>query len=56
MPSAVLTALDVLSVLFGVLLGVGLCALIWLDGERGERNYRIYRARHRDHSKVPSIK
>jgi hypothetical protein len=42
--------------LFGFLAGLVVCALIWIDGERAERNYRIQRARRRDHAKVPSIR
>lgn len=42
--------------LAGLLLGVGLCALIWVAGERAARRERIARARHRDHSMVPAIK
>ena len=30
--------------LFGFLAGIGACALIWIDGERAERRYRIQRA------------
>ena len=42
--------------LFGFLAGLAVCALIWIDGERAERRYRIQRARRRDHSRVPAIK
>lgn len=42
--------------LLGFLLGLLVCALIWIAGERAERRARIQRARLRDHSKVPSIR
>jgi len=42
--------------LFGFLAGIGACALIWIDGERAERRYRIQCARRRDHSRGPAIK
>ena len=45
-----------MQVLFGFLVGVAICALIWIDGERAERRYRIQCARRRDHSRVPAIK
>ena len=41
--------------LAGLLLGMALCGVMWAAGERAERRERIERARHRDHSKVPSI-
>ncbi|MDQ0011867.1 hypothetical protein J2W23_000231 [Variovorax boronicumulans] len=40
----------------GFAIGMFFAALIWLDGERAERNYRIQCARRRDHSKVPAIR
>jgi hypothetical protein len=41
--------------LLGFLVGLLVCALIWVEGERAERLQRIERARRRDHSKVPSM-
>ncbi|CAN7535866.1 MULTISPECIES: hypothetical protein [Variovorax] len=45
-----------MQVLIGFLLGLVICALIWIDGERAERRYRIQCARRRDNSRVPAIK
>ena len=45
-----------MQVLIGFLSGLAICALIWIDGERAERRYRIQCARRRDHSRVPAIK
>jgi len=39
----------------GFVVGLLVCALVWLHGEWAERAYRIQRARRRDHSKVPAL-
>lgn len=45
-----------LALLFaGLLVGMGVCGLIWADGERAARRERIERARRRDHRAVPAI-